>query len=655
MLGGDVNPYPILLLVHYWEFKPSQIGAQLDELMKRGVSQVASFVPWQVAESDISHALTRFLQAAAERKLPVYLILSPEVGIHYPFSGLPKDIMRKKENSAQHSQMGMITLNLPPNYFQTPSLFSPEVTKRYFSYLSKMDGYFHDLSQSQPSLMARTSIILTGSFWKYYRSPLGSAQHPFGGLAGDYSHHASLAYRQRVEQHFAQREFLDPSPASAHRWKSRSFDELNRKWFYQQSEDVFKTRSYQTLRRKSSRLKLLEVELFTPEADPSLIYSSFLQLMAGAQPSLSRFSQLLDQFSRRVSFGASPHLPWVHWSSLKDFRNLSEPEKQFLFLKSLLLTGSQSGGVLIDASEWLSFSSSFRTRAEAIARSLSEKNLKLKSKAFYLAPHLWSNYGSVWEQLVESLGYEAKLTHSMDLIFKERSSRLLVVDPSHLIYRETIQKLLTWVKSGRVVVLPKSQFYTESAKKELDQQLYSAPKMEMNLKFSYQLYSLGEGKLVTYELPDSWSLKTEPLSSWQSFLQAMISLAELEKPHQFSVAGLEVIPLEVSDSRRTAFFILNPLQKPVSAELSFAQDVVVSDLGGALLNYSYGEAKSASVHSAQAFTLDVPAFGVVPLMVKDFNTEAQKDSSLHAHVRERENQNSTYPLSFSEGRLPGVE
>ena len=35
MLGGDVNPYPILLLVNYWEFKPAQMGSSLDELLKR--------------------------------------------------------------------------------------------------------------------------------------------------------------------------------------------------------------------------------------------------------------------------------------------------------------------------------------------------------------------------------------------------------------------------------------------------------------------------------------------------------------------------------------------------------------------------------------------------------------------------------------------
>jgi len=605
------------------------MGAQLDELLKRGMTQLAAFIPWQAAESDIAHTLTRFLQAAAERKLNVYLILSPEVGIHYPLSGLPKDVMRKKENSAQHGHQGPVNMMLPPQHFQLPSLFSPDVTKRYYSYLSKMDGYFHDLSQSQPQLMAHVSIVLSGSLWKYYRSPLGSSPHTFGDRAGDYSNHASVAFRQRLEQYFAQKEFQEPTAASANRWKSRSLEDLNRKWFYQHSEDVFKTRSYQTLRRKSSKLKLLEVELFTPEADPGLTYASFLQLMSGHQHLLPQYSSLLDEYSKRISMGALPTLPWVHWSGLKDFRNLPEAEKQFLFMKSILLMGGQTGAVLLDATEWLSFSSSFRSKAEALARSISEKNLKLKTQAFYLAPHLWSNYGPVWMELTRKLGSGVKLTHSMDLIHRAPSARLIIVDPSLMIQRETILKLMAWVRGGRVVVLPRSQFYTEQAKKELDHHLQGTQKMEMNLQFSYHLHRVGEGKLITYELPDSWSLKPESISSWQSFLESIISLAELEKFCQFTSPQLEAIPLEIEPDR-VALFVLNSHPQPVSGDLVFSRQVKVSDLAGALLNQRPRKVESSPVDPAEVFTLDVPPHGIVPLMVEELEVKIT-EARLAAH------------------------
>src|SRR6478672_4792632 len=106
MISSDNNSYPILLLVNYWELHPSLIGTRLNELLKRGFSHFATFVPWQATESDISHTLTRLLQAVSERRMSVSLILSPELGMHYANSGLPKDVVSNKDNTAHHSQVG---------------------------------------------------------------------------------------------------------------------------------------------------------------------------------------------------------------------------------------------------------------------------------------------------------------------------------------------------------------------------------------------------------------------------------------------------------------------------------------------------------------------------------------------------------------------
>ena len=283
MVGGEVNPYPVVLLINYWEIRPSAMGSRLDDILKRGVSQVGAFVPWQVAESDISHTqtLTRFLQSAAERRMKVFLILSPELGVHFPNSGFPRDILSRKENVAQQSDSGPVVVNLPPNSFSLPSLFASDFNKRYYGYIGRLDNLFADLQKAQPNLLKNVTVILSGSFWKYYRSPLASSQVCFGGNAGDTSPQATQAYRQRVEHFFSQREFMDPSPSSANQWKLRSLEEVNRRWFYQHSEDVFRNRSYQTLRKKSAGLRVLEMEIYTPEADPGNVYSNFLQMISG--------------------------------------------------------------------------------------------------------------------------------------------------------------------------------------------------------------------------------------------------------------------------------------------------------------------------------------------------------------------------------------
>src|SRR5688572_14434656 len=106
MNAAEINQHPIQILFNYWEIRSSLVGAKLDDLIRHGVTHIASFVPWQAVESDISHMLVRFLQAVADRKMTVNLILTPEVGMHYPNSGLPKDVIGKPENVAHHTGSG---------------------------------------------------------------------------------------------------------------------------------------------------------------------------------------------------------------------------------------------------------------------------------------------------------------------------------------------------------------------------------------------------------------------------------------------------------------------------------------------------------------------------------------------------------------------
>src|SRR5262249_42763507 len=118
--------HPIRLLVNYWEISPAALGSRLDELLHAGVTQIATFVPWQALESDISHMLPRLLQAVVERNMTLSLIVTPEVGVHYANSGLPKDLASRPEVQALHSQRGAVGAHLPPNGFSLPSLVSPD-------------------------------------------------------------------------------------------------------------------------------------------------------------------------------------------------------------------------------------------------------------------------------------------------------------------------------------------------------------------------------------------------------------------------------------------------------------------------------------------------------------------------------------------------
>lgn len=653
MVGGDVNPYPIILLVNYWEIRPSLMGTRLDDLLKKGISQIATFVPWQAVESDISHSLIRFLQAVSERRMSLHLILSPEVGVHYPNSGLPKDVVSKKENTAQHCQSGPVPVNLPPNSFNLPSFFAPEFHKRYSNFLGRMDGFFYDLSKNQPSLLKGVSVVLTGSFWKYYRSPLASSQSSFGGSAGDSSTNAAVAYRQKLELFYSQKEFMDPTPASANRWKTRLMEEMNLRWFHQQSEDVFRNRSMQLVQKKQSDLKIFEFELFTPEADPSLAYSNFLQMVSGTHADFSKLSSLIDESATRgSSVQNSRGFSYIHWTTMGGFRMLAEPEKQFLILKSLLLLGGQGGGVIIDEAEWFNFSPQFRTRAEALARSLNQKEFEMRNRALYLVPHIWSSYGTSWDVLSHRLGGGVKMVSSLDALVQEKYSQLVFVDPSVIFTQETIQKLMAWAKGGRVVVLPKSLLYTEAAKIELEQGLAETKRIEVDLGLTYSLHALGEGKLVVYEASAQLSLKDEPVSSWQSFLNAVLSISEIESFCRLSDSRVSYIPLE-KKKEGYALFVMNSTRKAVTADIIFNSDVQIHDLGEILSEKSLEKSEAENKPTpANRFTLEVPPFGVLPLSIEGLNWVELRERQLAALEAEKTRENAQ---KAAESELPGLD
>src|SRR5690606_17251802 len=134
----------------------------------------------------------------------------------------------------------------------------------------------------------------------------------------------------------------------------------------------------QLIRRKAAGAMVREVELYTPEADPSVTYSHFLQMVSGAHADLFRLSALVDEAAARTSM-ASMHrsAPFVHWTTMGGFRTFADSEKQFLILKALLLLGGLGGGLLIDEREWFSLSPQFRARTDVFARLIAQGELKV--------------------------------------------------------------------------------------------------------------------------------------------------------------------------------------------------------------------------------------------------------------------------------------
>ena len=658
MVGGEINPHPIRLLFNYWELRPSCIGGKLDELAAAGVNELTSFVPWQAVESDISHSLMRFIQAATERKICVHLILSPEVGIAFPHSGVAKDLISKPENTALDCDSKPITVTLPPNFMRVPSLHSSDVTKRLNAYLSRMDAFFAELGRAQPQSVHYLKLVLTGSFWKYYRSSARCGASFVAGAGGDFSNPASVAYRQCVEQFYSHREFSDPTPLAANRWKTRAMEAINRKWFSQQSEEVFRARTFQMLRRKSAGLDVSEIELFTPESDPSFAYSRLLQVGCGGHADFGRLSRGVDEMCARMNTGSEKVAPpFVHWSALGGYASLSDSERQFLLLKSLLLLGASGGGVLLSEEEWFEFSQSFRTRAEVFARAIQHGDLRLGTRVAYLAPHLWSECGPLWDEIYLRVGPGARISASISAVSSDPDCPLVIVDPEVVLTRERVLRLTGAARAGKIVVLPRSPYYTEAARQELEQIAAQTRKIEINLGLTYRLHPWGDGKIVIYDLPERDAMTAQASNAWQTFATAMLSVAEVQNACRLSDSRLSIVPLETRTDG-VALFVLNASHRPVGADILFQEKVAVSDLALKLAaqwaenGMMRGSLKEeAPADPAVRFALEVPACGILPLSVEGLSRSVASERLSAARASE---QTRAAVAHAAEAELPGL-
>ena len=609
----------------YWEFRPTALVEGLDELAQKGVTEIVSFVPWQAVEADISHLLTRFLQAAAERRIGVTLVASPELGISYVNSGIPRDVLAKPECLALDERGQPSVIVSSPNAHALPSLLSPEFQKRHQSYLQRVDHFLSDaLKRGGNGVLERVRLVLTGSYWKYYRSARSSVLSAFDGPAGDFSPAVGIQFRSRVDQRFAEQEFCEPSPAAAHRWKLKSMEEINRRWFMQQGEDQYRARAAQFFSRKSLGVPVEQVELFSPEVDPAYQYSRVLSHLAGARADFSRLAAMVDEAALRHSqVGGAPAAPWIHWSATGPFSSLGAQEKQFLILKSLLLLSSQSGGVMVDMEDWFSLSESFRRRAESLARSLAQGDYRLRQRAYYWNSHLWSSGGGLWNELRGRLGGLSRMIASGEMLRGEAGvdADLLVVDPTVIFTRSELIHLLAWTRGGRVTAIPRSLLYTERARAELQRVLQgdsASGRMDLHVGIPFELYPMGEGRLVVY---DAHALeKSESPEVHRQFIQSLMGLAAIKNPCTMGDPRLEVIGLERRGGGR-GVFILNPQQAALDSDLIFPNEVVLEDLAQQLEGQQGAPAGDGAGFSARRFHLEIPACGVLPLQVMDVQWE----------------------------------
>ncbi len=629
---GKTAIYPLQILVNYWELKPARLTAKLNELVRLGVTHIVSFVPWQAAENDISHSLVKFLQALADRKMTATLIVSPEVGTHALYAGLPKELAKNLEMMARNRDEQPAIVALPPRIFALPSLHSKPLVNKYHTFLTKLDGMIGDMGRSKPELLESLQLVFTGSFWKYYRPASGSQISPFRGQNGDRSNSAELAFRADLEAYANLREFMSVRGGTAVLApKAKENESLFRAQFQTHAEEVFRIRQAQFVRKKSIGVDVVQAELFTPEADPSLTYSNAFQMTTRGIADFPALDRMIAEAATRQSMvGDARAAPMMHWTGFGPFTRLTDSEKQFLLLKSLLLLGSRGGGVILDEAEWFGLSQSFRKRAELFAETLLSRELELETKAFCLTGHLWSEgrsegklketHSIFWPELRLTLDTQARLISSPEALAWEEEAKILFLEPNVILTLERWKKIAAWAEAGRVVVFSKHQPMSEQVRVEYETAMRAPNRIDMNLGTRYFVYPFSEGKLIVYE-------PTTQSSDWKRFVASMLSLSQATPEMGVNDPRIDLVCLRrglESGSGRAGLFIFNSSRSAVKAEIRFENDVTVDDLSAVLsrdMNRRASEASRAFDEApdqeaeANRFELEAPPCGVLPLSV----------------------------------------
>ncbi|HTL12941.1 MAG TPA: hypothetical protein VL588_10660 [Bdellovibrionota bacterium] len=624
---------PIRILINYWDCSPEELRERLDAIQREGFSHVSSFVPWQAFEADISHKLHKFLQTVAERRLGLTLILSPEVGIHALHSGVPRDLASAEDGHARRVGSGACVVPLAPRWHALPSLHSLDFMKRYWAFLARFLGFLSDLDRSQSAVLKRLSVGLTGSFWKYYRSPLGPG-FDFGGIsAGDEGKAGTAAFLKYLSEYYAQREFADPDAAAAQRWKTQAYEDLNRRIFAQNAEDQFRRQSEQILLRRYLPVPLEHIELYTPEADPGYLYSAVLQVAADGKADFSRLSRILDSSAtRETAVDRRVCRPCVHWTAFAGFQTLSDSERQFLLLKSLLLMASRGGAVFLEDREWRRLSRSFRKRADLLSRHLAEGRLRLSMPVLQLVPHVWSPAEGPWTELGRILGGEARAAATLDVLKAHPETRLVVVDPKFVLRVDQVRELLDWAESGGAVAIPHGALQTGSARTELSARLGFRRDSDVGAS---RHHAMGRGQVIFYEADES--------GSWHGLAVDLLERTGIKATCRLSDGRLQGIALEAgTDARSAGVFVLNGTPRTVSGDVLFGTAARVSDLAMSLSESQpvpVAGTPAAPSTLARRVSLEVPSCGVIPLRVRP--AEAGAEVPLETAVEREDHATST--------------
>jgi hypothetical protein len=631
--------YPLQLTVNFWEIRPSLMAEKLDRLSKQGIRHLTAFVPWQLAESDIQHSLTRFLDAVLERDLSVSLVLTPELGVKFPYSGVPKDLATDPKVAALDHEGNPFFCTLPPVWFSLPSFHSPEVWSRYGKFLQKCEGWILDFFKKDPTAKKRIQVVLTGGFHRYYRSFSDLRGRQSFSRSGDESKEGLKAFSTYAKA-------VSQLPIYLAERGTTEFQDHLRNQFFWESERLFRTKQAACFKRLGNDLDLIHLDLLSPEADPAMLVSSVLNDFGSSFQSMNTLNRRISEELRVVrTDGKKEIAPAIHWSSLGIFGSLKESERQFLLWKTLLNAGSRKGALFLSEEEFNRLQPSFRKKLGFFADLCLEGELRTDPEVIMVSNEDSSHSGlNAHRSRFPNIG-EGDLLQVTDfsLIPRFTDLKLVLVDDPAIIDSSSLGKLIEFSRKGGTVALSTEARLTELAKVEWKEFYDFKKSLETPLGGGLEIYRVEQGQWIVYEKSGD---SGREISLDAKVFQAIYSLAEVSLGYEMNDGACELLALKKKEVRSRALFLMNPKSLTQNPLLSFGAEKEVCDF-----LETYRTPESIQIVALRECRVEVPSHGILSLQLSGFGEDERERALAEKHAVLTE----SFAMESAKAMLPGFQ
>lgn len=550
---GEGIPSSVEVLVNYWEYSTPRLLELVERLRARGIRRLTAFVPWSQFETDITHSLHRFLQAALDHELVVSLMITPELGVSFPHSAIPKELSAEPGCWARNQEGASRMWFGPPTVVAIPSLVNPLVLDRFLSVANKIFALLAALCRQRPEASRLIRCRISSSFLKEIRDIDTRVSSWFSDSNFDFSAESrdELASFQETLLGTHDVEICD-QPQQA-----RCLEEAYKAYF----ESLFRFRVAQVAERKRVPIELSQVEIFIPEFDLKSQAEELLALATGKRLPPEHYLRAL----RELAPYGGPDRPWVClWTHQLGFSRLRDAERQFCILESILELAPRGGTVVVSAEEWLRFSSGFHAKANVLFRSLSGGEFLREGKFLAIVAHWMSAPSRLIEAGIARLGgdaWDVRDHWSRKLFQGDVAGKLFIVGGNQLITKRQLTFMCQALEAGMFLVLEPGSWFTKRAREDWDALLSVLECHEDHRNIPFRCYEMKSSRdrnsihapfgkifLIDRDLRDLEDVQLAWL--WDQ----MISWASIyERPGSFPTKtrdeALEFLPFEAPSDR----------------------------------------------------------------------------------------------------------